>query len=55
MSENITTPGTPNGLGLCASCGAVYPVRRQGDDWRAIGTDGACRCGEDDFRLMQAE
>lgn len=55
MSENITAPVTPSGLGRCASCGAVYPVRRHAGDWHAIGTDGTCRCGGADFRLMRAE
>jgi hypothetical protein len=54
MSENANPGATPSGLGQCTDCEAVYPIRRYGGDWRAVGTDGTCRCGGDEFRLMNS-
>lgn len=55
MSDNAKTGATPSGLGRCTDCEAVYPIRRSGEGWRAVGTDGTCRCGGDQFTLMKSE
>lgn len=47
--QNTRNAADPNGLGRCTACESVYPVRRIEDGWRAVGTDGRCRCGGEDF------
>jgi hypothetical protein len=53
MSDNANTGSAPSGLGRCADCEAVYPIRRYGGNWRAVGTDGTCRCGGGKFTLVK--
>ncbi len=55
MSDNPRRDTAPSGLGRCTDCGAVYPVCRSDAGWRAVGTDGTCRCGGDQFTLMEPE
>lgn len=42
-------------LGECTECQTVYPVYEQDETWHALGTDGGCRCGNDEFTVFSAE
>lgn len=55
MSDNRRRDTAPSGLGRCTDCEAAYPVCRSDGGWRAVGTDGTCRCGGDQFTLMKPE
>jgi hypothetical protein len=55
MSDNHRRDTAPSGLGRCTDCEAVYPVCRSDEGWRAVGTDGTCRCGGDQFTLMKPD
>lgn len=39
-------------LGRCTECGHVYAVYRLSGCWRALGTDGDCHCGNDEFEVL---
>ncbi|MFC6942892.1 hypothetical protein ACFQE8_23530 [Salinirubellus sp. GCM10025818] len=39
-------------LGRCTECGQVYAVYRTTESWRALGTDGDCRCGNAEFEIL---
>ena len=39
-------------LGDCAECGNIYAVYRKDEDWYALGTDGDCKCGNDEFTII---
>lgn len=50
MAETTNTGGEPEALGKCIECGTIYPVRlTENGDRRVVGTEGACRCGNDEF------
>lgn len=50
--EKISTGGQPDTAGLCTNCGAVYPVTDDSGRLRPIGTEGSCRCGNDEFEAV---
>lgn len=39
-------------LGRCTVCGKTYAVFKDEENWRALGTDGNCSCGNDEFTLL---
>ena len=41
-------------LGRCTECGMTYAIYRGPDGWRALGTDGSCRCGHREFAVLSA-
>lgn len=43
------------GLGRCTECGMAYAVYRCSDGWRALGTDGSCRCGNREFTVLSGD
>lgn len=47
------TAGTPSTLVGCTACDNTYPARpTTNGGFRPIGTDGTCKCGSDDFELL---
>jgi hypothetical protein len=50
--EEPSSGGEPSRLGICTDCGRVYPVQTDADRLRPIGTDGNCRCGNDEFEPL---
>lgn len=39
-------------LGRCTECGATYAIYEGPEGWRALGTDGSCRCGNGEFAVL---
>lgn len=54
MAGEPDTGGEPQRVGECTECGRVYPLQLDGGELRAIGTDGACVCGNDAFVVLTA-
>lgn len=42
----------PEGIGRCTDCGSMYAIYRNNEGWHAIGTDGSCQCGNDEFAAL---
>ena len=42
-------------LGQCIECAATYPLYRKDGEWRALGTDGNCRCGNGEFTVLSGD
>lgn len=42
-------------LGKCKECGQIYAVYERSGRWRALGTDGDCRCGNGEFEVLSDE
>lgn len=39
-------------LGQCTECGHIYAVYERSGAWHALGTDGDCHCGNDEFEVL---
>lgn len=50
--DEPSTGGEPTLLGICTNCGRAYPIQTDADRFRPIGTDGSCRCGNDEFEAL---
>jgi hypothetical protein len=50
--DGPSTGGEPTLLGVCTDCGRAYPTQADADRLRPIGTDGNCRCGNDEFEAL---
>jgi len=47
--------GGERAAAICEHCGTCHVVRvRPEGSVRVIGTDGHCKCGEDDYRILGA-
>lgn len=45
------TGGEPTVIAECVECGHIYSAQETEDDeYRPVGTDGACQCGSNDFK-----
>lgn len=50
--DEPSSGGEPSRLGTCTDCGRVYPLQAGAGTLRPIGTDGSCRCGNDEFEPL---
>ena len=56
MANNPSTGGTPEAFGKCTECGAIYPVQsNENGEYRPVGTDGTCDCGNDRFESVSEQ
>lgn len=56
MGEQPKSGGDPQLLARCAECGNIYPAQATGSgEFRPIGTEGECDCGNTEFELVSAE
>lgn len=50
VTASPDTGGEPHELGQCTDCGKVYPVQVEREiEFRPIGVDHECACGNDEF------
>jgi hypothetical protein len=42
-------------LGQCTECAATDPLYRRDGEWRALGTDGNCECGNGEFAVLTGD
>jgi hypothetical protein len=42
-------------LGRCTECGKTYTLYEDPSGWRALGTDGSCRCGNEEFTVLSGD
>lgn len=44
--------GEPTLFARCTDCGEIYPAQEaENEDYRPVGTDGSCKCGNEEFEL----
>ena len=56
MDEEPKSGGDPQTFGVCTECGEVYPLQRGSDgEHRPIGTEGECKCGNEEFSRVSKE
>jgi hypothetical protein len=41
-------------LARCSECGNTYAVFKDGEEWRVLGTDGDCSCGNGEFNILSS-
>lgn len=42
-------------LGRCTECGKAYAAFKDGEEWRILGTDGNCSCGNGELTILSYE
>lgn len=56
MGERPKSGGDPQMLARCTACGSIYPAQETDTrEFRPIGTEGECDCGNTEFDLVSAE